>query len=56
MLEILIEFNKKLISVKNKKLKDRYHKLILFKVWVSFYKSDETTGVISEVLRKKKKY
>jgi len=30
-------------------LKDRYHKLTLFKIWVHFLKNDEKSGVISEV-------
>jgi hypothetical protein len=34
------------------KLKDRYPKLTLFKVWVHFFKNDERSGVISEVLPK----
>jgi hypothetical protein len=33
-----------------KKLKDGYPKLILFKVWVPFFKSDERSGVISKVV------
>jgi hypothetical protein len=35
------------------KLKDRYFKLILFKVWVPFCKSDERSIIISKVLKKK---
>jgi hypothetical protein len=35
-----------------KKLKDWYHKLTLFKVWVLNYKSDERWGAISEVFPK----
>jgi hypothetical protein len=32
-----------------KKLKDGYSKVILFKVWVPNYKSDERSRVISEI-------
>jgi hypothetical protein len=32
-----------------KKLKDKYHKLTIFKVWKPYFKTDERSGVISEV-------
>jgi hypothetical protein len=34
-------------------LKDGYPKLTLFKVWVLFFKTDEKSGVISEILHMK---
>jgi hypothetical protein len=37
---------------KLKKLKDRYPKLTLYKVWVLHCKNNERSGVISEVLHK----
>jgi hypothetical protein len=32
-----------------KKLKDRYSKLTLFKIWVFNYKNDKTSNIISDV-------
>jgi hypothetical protein len=39
---------------KKKRKKDGYSKLTLFKVLIHFFKSDERSRVISEVLKKKK--
>jgi hypothetical protein len=52
ILKILIGFNEKfyrIIEIKKKKLKDRYHKLTFFKVCVLFFKIDERSEVISEI-------
>jgi len=39
-----------LLKLKNKiKLKDKYLKLTLVKIWVLNYKSDETSEIISEI-------
>jgi hypothetical protein len=42
-----------MIEIEKKKSKDGYPKLTLFKVWVTYFESDERSGVISEVLPKK---
>jgi hypothetical protein len=42
------------LKLKKKKKKDLYPKLIFFKVWVHFYKSDEKSKIISKVFQKKK--
>jgi hypothetical protein len=34
-------------------MKDGYHKLTLFKLWVTFFKIDERSRVISEIFSRK---